>query len=162
MFSLLLLFQSYTWSPEIDNKANWKQFENWEVFSHHGEFDTDSVTIVRTLIDLDQKDRNGQPIQRTFGFRIFGRNYYQFETGIEGKGTWPYCDYEFSKYAVDGRKASFFPTAGGGGVCEHVTQGRWLSEFQRGSQVRLSVNFTTATGSLRGFDDAWRYAMTVQ
>lgn len=162
MLSLLLLLQSYTWSPEIDKAENWKQFEDWEVYSHRGEFDTEPVVIIRTMVDLDRADEKRPLVRRTFGFRIFGKNYYQYEIGIEGEGSWPECEYELSKYAIDGRQASFFPTAGGGGVCEHVTKGRWLSEFQRGSKVRLSVNFTKATGSLHGFDAAWRYAMAVR
>ena len=71
----------------------------------------------------------------------------------------PDCDYDLTKYAVDGKRASFFPTSGGGGACEHVGNGKWINEFGYGNTVRIAVNDEAATASLKGFTAAWSYAL---
>jgi len=141
------------------DSSQWLQFDDWEVYVSKNELDPSPTVLIRTMTTLDRTDRSGKSIRRSFGFQIFGSSYYQFGAmGFEGKGYWPHCDFEFTSYAVDGQKASYFPLDGGGGVCEHITSGAWLSRFKSGNSLRLRVNGNKASASLKGFTKAWNFA----
>jgi len=73
-------------------------------------------------------------------------------------GAWPACDYEFTKYKIDGSKSKYYPTIGH--ACPSLIFNKNMAnKFKKGSEFRFSASGTTGIVRLSGFNKAWAYTL---
>jgi hypothetical protein len=130
-------------------------FGAWKVIIKVDDFEGE----VKPTLVTDIHSPNGNKIG-SFSIGYFVSINGQFNSAlvsisIKGlDGTWPECDYEYTKYKIDESSSSYFPTRGY--ACPSLTFGSSMAnKFKRGKKLKFTASGKTGEVDLAGFTKAW-------
>ena len=154
---IFLLAGHITWAETtVTDTGN---FGAWKVIIKVDDFEGEVQPILLT----DIHSPNGNKIG-SFSIGNFVSINDQFfialiSISINGlDGTWPECDYEYTKYKIDKSSSDYFPTTGY--ACPSlVFDSRMINEFKRGKKLRFTAIGKTGVVDLSGFTKAWNLAI---
>jgi len=154
---MFLLASNIAWAETT--VTNTEVFGAWRVTIQVDDFEGE----VKPFLSTDIHSLSGNKIGdfSIWGFISFNGQFHSALVFIHTRGldgTWPECDYEYTKYKIDESSSSYFPTRGY--ACPSLTFGSSMAEkFKRGKKLRFTASGKTGEVDLAGFTKAWNLAI---
>lgn len=136
------------------------RFGRWRVSVEVDDFEGE----IKPTLSSEVLDIRGKLIGH-FNIGYFSKFYSSFSRALVSpsisglSGSWPDCDYEFTRYKIDASEAAFYPQTGY--ACASLVFDEAMADkFKRGQRFRFSSAGQTGIVDLRGFTKAWEYALS--
>ena len=148
-------------SAEAFAQPRFESYGAWKVAPLHDYMDLNSHVLMRTTFASSERGaREGQDVDATFGFRIFGGVLMSLDASHAfGRNSWPSCDLDSSSYSIDGSPTRRIASIQIPGSCNAVPMdGELVQSLQQGGVAYVRLNRRNGYISLEGFADAWERA----
>lgn len=158
---VLIVLISLVVPAEAFGQPRFESYGAWKVAPLHDYMDLSSHVLMRTTFASSERGaREGQDVDATFGFRIFGGSLMIIHaSGAFGRNTWPNCDLDSSSYSIDGSPPRQIASIQRPGSCNAVPMdGELVQSLKHGGVAYVRLGRHNGYISLEGFTEAWERA----